>query len=103
MDNKIIWRGLWQALGMSAYIGLISWLMFNGEAIFGSDDKSFLIPVVMLSLFSLSAAFLFILMFGKAITMYLDGAKKEAIKLVIVTCAWFAIITLVVLISQIIK
>lgn len=74
------------------YIVLVSFLLSNGEKLFGSD-KSVLVPIAMLSLLVLSAAIMGILIFGKPIIMYLDGQKKEAVKLTIYTIISMFVIT----------
>lgn len=72
------------ALLATGYIGLIA-LFFNyANKIFGAEDTP-LTPVAFLLLFVISAAVMAILVFGRPILWYLDGFKKEAVKLVFST------------------
>ncbi len=89
-------RGLLNAAGVFVYVSLVAWFMFNGEHLFGGDGKSFLIPVFMLMLFVLSAAITGSLVLGKPILMYLDGQKKEAVKLFFITLGWLSLFMLIV-------
>lgn len=88
-------RGLLNAVGVFVYVTLIVLFMFNGENLFG-NEKSFLIPIFMLTLFVLSAAITGSLVLGKPILMYFDGQKKEALKLFIITLGWLALFMLIV-------
>lgn len=63
------------------YVVLVGLLMNNGSKLFGENDNVGA-PAVLL-LLVLSVAVMGILIFGKAMLMYLDGEKKDAVKLVI--------------------
>ena len=80
------------------YIVLVSLLMTNGEKLFGNNN--ILAPVGVLLLFVLSAIIMASLIFGKAIIMYLNGDKKDSIKLVIynIICLFIHIVIHYVLI-----
>lgn len=66
------------SLGVVAYIIVVSCLMFNVERIFGGQEDTVLAPVAFLLLFTLSAAIVGLLVFGRPVMLYLDGKKKEA-------------------------
>lgn len=67
------------SLGVVAYIIFVSFLMFNVEKIFGGQEDTILAPVAFLLLFTLSAAIVGLLIFGRPVMLYLDGKKKEAL------------------------
>lgn len=67
------------SLGVVAYIIVVSCLMFNVERIFGGQEDTVLAPAAFLLLFTLSAAIVGLLVFGRPVMLYLDGKKKEAL------------------------
>ena len=81
------------------YVIAVSILMNNMEKIF-VYDRSVLIPIAILLLLVLSVTIMVLFIFGKAIMLYLNGDKKEAMKLVIynviglfiITFAYFALL-----------
>jgi hypothetical protein len=90
MKNPII-----NAVLASAYIVLIVLLiqgfMLLGKA--GDGKDNILMPMVMLSLLTLSAAVMAYLFGATPVRMYLDGAKGEAINFFLKTIVAFAVIT----------
>jgi heme O synthase-like polyprenyltransferase len=60
-------------------------------------EGTILIPMLMLSVFVLSAAIMGFLFLAQPIQLYLDGKKKEAVHLFLYTTAAFAAITILVL------
>jgi|SRR3990167_4926979 len=101
MKNNLIIRALTHALGVLIYVSLIAAFLFNGQNIFGKDDK-FLMPVAMLLLLVISATITGALVLGKPILLYLDGNKTDALKLFSYTLAWLTIMTIAVLIILVI-
>jgi hypothetical protein len=93
-NSKLIKYGLLHSVLVVAYISLIALLLNKGEKLFG-DGKSVIIPIFMLLLLVLSAAIMGILIFGKPVMLYLDGMKKEAIKLLFYTVGFLFAITLI--------
>jgi hypothetical protein len=83
-SNKLVLRGIIDAIGVFIYTSAVAWLMFNGERFFGKAE-SFWMPVALLLLFVLSAAITGLLVLGKPIILYLNDSKKEAFKLLIYT------------------
>lgn len=118
MKNKLISTSLVNALLATIYVTLISYLMQNGEKLFGKMDN-LIGPMSFLLLFVLSAAIMVILVFGKPVMMYLDNnastslpreysgqvstRRKEAVFLLLYTIGWIFLFTLIALSIQIIK
>lgn len=96
--NNLIGVALKQALGVFGYVLLVSLFMNNAEKIFGKEDGLWA-PVAFLMLFVISAAVTGFMVLGKSVMFYLDGAKKEAIKLLMLTVGWMAVIMLLVMLG----
>lgn len=60
-----------------------------------------LIPILMLSLFTLSTAVMGMIFFYEPFRMYFDGQKQEAVTLVVKTVGYFAAFALAVLVVAI--
>lgn len=84
------------ALAASLYIVSIALVMNWGVRIAPKED-SFLAPVAMMSLFTLSAAVMGYLFVYAPIMLYFDGKKKAAVHLFLQTVAVFAVLTAVAL------
>ena len=82
--SKLVYLACLQTLGVWVYVSGVAWIMFNGERLFG-QGKSFWIPVMMLLLFVFSAAVTGSLVFGRSIHLYMTGAKKEGVQLLVYT------------------
>ena len=85
------------ALAASAYIVGIAAVMNWGTRLV-PHPNSFIVPVAMISLFTLSAAVMGYLFCYQPIQLYFDGKKKQAGQLFLQTVAVFACITLSILI-----
>lgn len=83
------------ALAATLYITAVATIPFFGKNLFGPGN-SFLIPIAMISLFTLSAAVMGYLFLYQPILFILDGHKKNAVKLFLQTVAAFAGITIVI-------
>lgn len=59
--------------------------------------ETILIPIIMLSLFVISAAVMGYLFVAEPILLYIDGQKKQAVNLFLSTVTSFAVITLIIL------
>jgi hypothetical protein len=68
--------------------------MTHSNQLFGKIENHLLAPMVFLLLFVFSALVTGYLVLGKPILMYLDGQKKEAIKLLFYTGAALFILML---------
>ncbi|OGD67554.1 hypothetical protein A3F08_00810 [Candidatus Berkelbacteria bacterium RIFCSPHIGHO2_12_FULL_36_9] len=95
--NKILKTSLFNALGVAVYVGIVALLMENGLQLFGNLSGVSGI-FVFLMLFVISAAVCGSLVFGKPVLMYLDGEKKEAVRLLTKTIAWLVLIVIITLI-----
>ena len=100
-NSKLIKTSLINAIGATIYVSAVAWLMSNGQKLFGKND-TILSGVAILLLFVISAAVTGFLILGRPVLMYLDGAKKEALKLFYLTIAGLATIAILIFISLII-
>lgn len=83
------------ALAASAYIiALVSgvWSILQGSI----PENAFIGPIVMLSLFVLSAAVMGYLFVYQPLQLFFDGKRQEAVRLFLLTVASFAGITLAI-------
>jgi len=101
---NLLKRGLLNSLGVVAYIGLLVPIMSNGEKIFGAEDHRWLSPLVFLLLFIVSALVTSSLVLAKPLMLYLDGQKKEAVKLLFYTGAslfvWLIIFMIILILIK---
>jgi hypothetical protein len=74
------------------YIVLVASVMFYGTE-HGKPQNSILVPIAVISLFSLSAAMMGYFFLYQPVQLYLDGKKKEATSLFVKTLLTFAAIT----------
>ena len=86
-QSELAKQSLAYSVGVVVYVFLVALLMSNGQRLFGKVDNV-ISGVAILLLFIFSAAVTGSLVFGKSILMYLDGAKKEAVKMLIYTIIW---------------
>lgn len=66
-------------------------------------ENSLLMPIMIISLFTLSAAVMGYVFCSQPLRLYLDGKKEEAVKLFIQTVVIFAIIPFSILLLFILK
>ena len=90
------------SLGTAAYIVLVVSLIFFFGGRFPEDGKTVFAPIAMLMLFVFSAAFTSALVFGRPVIWYIDGKKKDAVKLLVYTLGIFLAITLITFIFLIV-
>ena len=96
--NSTIKTALINASATAAYIILVASLLFYaGNAKWGQQTPTVLIPIFMLMLFVFSATVTATLMLGKPVLWYLEGKKKEALQLLGHTLGIFFIIIMVAL------
>lgn len=94
-NSKLIKYALLNSVGVFIYVTSVATIMQNGEKIFG-ERENFFGPIAFLMLFVLSATVCGALVLGRPILFYLDGLKKEAVKLFGYTIGWLLAITIVV-------
>lgn len=85
--SQLLKNGFINSSGALAYILLVSFFLNNASSIFGSKDNKFITPIVVLLLFVFSALLTGYLIIGRPLMLYIDGAKKEAVKLLFYTGA----------------
>jgi heme O synthase-like polyprenyltransferase len=88
------------ALMATLYIVVVASVMFYGpKLIEPSPKETVIIPIMVISLFTLSAAVMGYLFFYQPFQIYFEGDKKRAVKLFLQTVLAFAIITALILIK----
>jgi len=90
--QKLIIYALVNSLGVLFYILLVAWIISNGERIFG-QMSNYWGPVAFLLLFCLSAAVVGAMVFGRAVELYLDGQKSEALTVLVYTLVFLLALT----------
>lgn len=78
----------------SAYIALVVLLINFTSTLEPSSLDSFVAPLMMISLFTLSAAVMGYIFCYQPLRLYLDGKKEQAVRLFLQTIGVFACITL---------
>jgi hypothetical protein len=86
------------ALIAIAYIAVVASFMYYGGRTIG-PVSGLIMPVAMLSLFVLSAAFMGLVFFYHPVQMYFDGDKKGSLSLLTKTVAVFAGVTVLLIIA----
>jgi len=100
VDNKkLVLTGVLDSLGTVVYIIAVTTFLNNAQRIFGDEENKFFIPIIMMLLFVLSALITGSLVLGKPIILYLDGQKKEGIKLLFYTAISLAVILVLVILA----
>ena len=84
------------ALAATVYISIVASIIFYGTNYTG-PVRSVIIPIAMISLFTLSVAVMGYIFGSQPIQLYLDGKKKHAVNLFLQTVAVFAAITALIL------
>jgi hypothetical protein len=96
MNKKIIRRyALAEVLVAVFYIFLIGLFFRNADKIFAPED-SMLSPIAFLLLLVFSVAMMGLTIFGRSIMWYLDGQKKEAVKLLFYKLVYLFIVTFLI-------
>ncbi len=98
MKNLYKWSFV-HAVGIVVYITIVATIMQNGEKLFGKEDN-FITPIAFLLLFTLSASVVGLLGLGRPVSLYLDGKKKDAVTLLVLTMGWIGIFTIFALITS---
>lgn len=87
MTKSISIRSLFHSLGVVAYVSLVAAIMQNGNSWFGKEDTIFTAITVLL-LLCISAATVGSLVFGYPVILFLNGQKKEGVRMAIATIGW---------------
>lgn len=95
--KDLVLGGLIQAAAVVAYIFILVWTLFNAslDTLVG---QSMLGPLLFLLVFVISAAVMGLLIFGKAVLLYLDTKNiKGALFLVLYTLGWLLLFGVIIL------
>ena len=84
------------ALAASIYIVFVASIMFFGTK-FTGPNNSFIAPMAVISLFTLSAAVMGYLFCYQPAQLYFDNKKKQAVSLFLQTVGVFGLITVILL------
>lgn len=96
MPKKLIRTAFFLALGEVAYVSFVATLMFTVGKLFGDKpDPPIIAPIAFLLLFVISVSVSGALILGKPVMLYLDGQKKDALKLFGITIGWLAVFLLI--------
>lgn len=99
MTKKSILRyALAEVVAAVLYVLFISVFFSQAEKIFGPED-TMLSPVVFLLLLVFSVAMMAMTIFGRSIMWYLDGQKKEAVKLLFYKLAYLFVFMVLAMIA----
>jgi len=93
--SKLLLWSVLNALGTLVYTAAVAWLMYNGNNLFG-QITGFWGPLAILLLFVFSALTVGLLVLGRPIYLYLNGAKSDAIKLLLYTAGWLFLIVVII-------
>jgi len=96
MKNNLWLHALAHSAVLLAYIAGVAWIMQHAETIFGKM-QNFWGPVAFLLLFVFSALISGLLVLGRPAYLFLDGQKKEALKMLFYTASWLFAITILML------
>jgi hypothetical protein len=96
---KSVFYGAAHALAVFVYVFAVSWLLVNGEAIFGAIVGLWG-PLIMLLLFVLSAATTGTLVLARPIHLYVSGHKREAFEVLFYTLGFLFIILLLLIVAR---
>jgi hypothetical protein len=83
------------ALAATLYIVIIASVMYYAPR-FGGTEFTVIVPIAIISLFTLSAAVMGYLFLYQPLQLYMDGDRKVAVNLFLQTVAVFAGITVLV-------
>jgi hypothetical protein len=99
--KEIIMWSFINSVGVLVYVALVATIIQNGEKIFGKM-KNFAGPIAFLLLFVFSALVTGLLVLGRPVYLFLDGSKKEAVKMLLYTVGWMFLIMVLVLVINIV-
>ncbi len=95
---KIIKHSLINSVAAAAYVTIIAQIIRNGQALFGTMNNAYA-PIAFLLLFVVSAAVMALIIFGQPVIWYLEGFKKQGIRLAVYTVALLFLITYILLLA----
>lgn len=103
-NSTLVKWGIAHAFGVLVYAFLLATFFSRANDWFGRADQKIITPVAALMLFVFSALVTGGLVLGKPLMLYLDGHKKEGVKLLFFTgVGLFAFMALVFMVLLIMK
>jgi len=93
---------IYNAIAALIYIVLIV-LLINSVTRIDALEASLLMPILVISLFTLSAAVMGYIFCYQPLRMCLDGKKEEAVKLFLKTVGIFAIVPVIIVLLYLLK
>ncbi len=94
--SSLIKRAGISALGVYLYVLVLTFFMNNAQPLFAKQPPGWLIGSLMLTLFVVSACATGTMVLLKPITLYMDGQKRDALRLFGYTVIALTLIALVV-------
>lgn len=85
------------SLGVVVYVAIVAAIMSQAETLFDGGETIWA-PIVMLLLFTLSAAIVGMLIFGQPVMLYLNGKRQEAVALILGTLGFLTFEVLLILV-----
>lgn len=98
-QSRLFVTALAQASGIVAYVAGVALIMTNAEDLF-AYMPGVLPAMAFLLLFVISAASTSLLFAGRSVLLYLEGAKRDAVQLLMTTLGALVIITLLIFITM---
>ena len=96
-QNSMTKNPFLNAIAATIYIVIVAAIMFYGPQI-AKPTQSIIVPIGVLSLFSLSAAVMAYIFGYQPVLLFLDNKKKQAVDLFLKTVGVFAGITFLILV-----
>ena len=97
-NSKLAWRGFTHAIGVTIYIYIVAQFMFSMQDVMNSLN-AVLTGMAVLLLFTVSAAITVSLVLLKPVLLFMDGQKKESLKLLLYTVAGLFLIMVIVFLT----
>lgn len=92
--TTLFFRGMIHAFAVAAYVFLLAAFFSQANQWFGQEDKEIFSPAAAMLMFVFSALVTGGLVLGKPLMMYIDGQKKEGIRLLFFTGIWLLFFTI---------
>lgn len=97
-NSSLIKKAALSALGVFAYVALLAALLQNIQRFVGEIQPGILAAAATLTLFIISACVTSSLVLLRPVLMYLEGSKKDALKLFSYTVASLAVLAVLALV-----
>ena len=94
MDKKLLKVAVINSLMVLVYVIFVVGAMTYFDKYMEHSSPEFLLPIVVLMLLVLSAAVVGTLIFARPVMIYLDGGKKEGLKLLTYTLGCLVVLTI---------